>query len=123
MPFTYGCTTPITALAAIAASMAFPPCSRMCAPACDARNCGAATMPNLVTTIDRPCPGTEANCGCCATTAGARERDTAAARARSFIPFLPLCGTFCGFGSKNHQACLLRRLGTLREEGLSKRDS
>src|SRR5271155_5408455 len=87
MPFTYGCTTPITALAAIAASMALPPSSRMCAPACDARNCGAATIPNLLTTIDRPCPGTEDICGCCATTAGTMERDTAAARARSFIPF------------------------------------
>src|ERR1700728_5175705 len=52
----------MTALAAIAASMALPPSSRMWAPAWDARNCGVETMPNFETTIERPCPGTEENC-------------------------------------------------------------
>src|ERR1700757_5548325 len=52
----------MTALAAMAASTALPPSSRMWAPACEARNCGVETIPNFETTIDRPCPGTDANC-------------------------------------------------------------
>ena len=38
MPFDLGSMTPSTALAAMAASMAEPPCSSMRAPACDAGN-------------------------------------------------------------------------------------
>jgi len=75
----------ITAFAAIAASMAFPPCSRMCAPACDARNCGAATMPNFVTTMERPWPGTEENS--CATNIEEIDRTNADASATTFMQF------------------------------------
>src|ERR1700733_2796768 len=78
MPFTYGCTTPMTAFAAIAASTALPPTSRMCAPAWEARNCGAATIPSFVTTIDLPWPGREGNC--CAATVEQSEIMRAATR-------------------------------------------
>ena len=55
MPFIIGSTTPITAFAATAASMAFPPCARICAPACAASGLSAATMPSRLITRDRPC--------------------------------------------------------------------
>src|ERR1700683_3159095 len=73
----------MTALAAMAASTALPPASRMWAPACEARNCGVETMPNLVTTMERPCPGTEESC-CAATITGLRSN--AATNARCFMP-------------------------------------
>src|ERR1017187_6859859 len=85
IPLTYGWTTPITACAAIAASMAFPPCSRMCAPACDARNCGAATIPNFVTTMERPWPGTEENSW--PTNIEEIDRANADASVTTFMPF------------------------------------
>src|ERR1035437_490141 len=85
IPLTYGWTTPITAFAAIAASMAFPPCSRMGAPACDARNCGAATMPNFVTTMERPWPGTEENSW--PTNIEEIDRTNADASVTTFMPF------------------------------------
>src|ERR1700733_3657932 len=75
----------------MAASTAFPPSSRTCAPAWEARNCGAATMPSLVTTIDRPCPGTEENC--CAETTQNMEKTKADERLRRFMG-LPLSTTY-----------------------------
>src|SRR6185312_4176088 len=82
MPFTYGWTTPITAFAAMAASMALPPSSKMWAPACEARNCGVETIPNFETTIERPCPGIDLNC-CAAATP--QQRNNTARHARRFI--------------------------------------
>ena len=75
----------MTALAAIAASMALPPSSRMCAPACEARNCGVETIPNFETTIERPCPGTDANC--CAGTIPTLRIDMARNAKRFITPF------------------------------------
>jgi hypothetical protein len=54
MPFISGSTTPITALAAIAASTAVPPRSRICTPARAASGWLAATMPYGVAIRDRP---------------------------------------------------------------------
>src|SRR2546430_477212 len=50
-----GPPTPITAFAAIAASTAFPPRSRMRTPASAANGDSAATIPFREITIDRPC--------------------------------------------------------------------
>src|SRR5262245_65262850 len=44
----------MTALAATAASIAFPPRWRIWAPACEASGWLAATMPSVVATFDRP---------------------------------------------------------------------
>src|SRR6266849_9874929 len=54
MPFDWGSTRPITALAAIAASMALPPRSSTCTPARAASGWLAATMPYRVAMRDRP---------------------------------------------------------------------
>src|SRR5260370_21022364 len=54
MPLDIGATRPIIALAATAASTAFPPRSSMCTPACAASGDSAATMPLREITIDRP---------------------------------------------------------------------
>ena len=40
-----GANTPTAAFAATAASTAFPPSERICAPTCDAIGCSVATMP------------------------------------------------------------------------------
>ena len=55
IPFMPGDRKPIAAFAAMAASIAFPPCARIAAPVCDAIGCSVATMPPRETTIDRPC--------------------------------------------------------------------
>ena len=55
MPFDIGSTTPITALAAIAASAADPPRASTCAPACEASVWFVATIPWRVITIERAC--------------------------------------------------------------------
>jgi len=54
MPFIIGSVTPSTALAAIAASTALPPCLKMSAPAAEASVWLVATIPNLLTTMERP---------------------------------------------------------------------
>src|SRR5215471_16882190 len=54
MPFDVGSVTLRTALAAMAASMAEPPRSRMSAPACEAETWLVATMPYCVVTTERP---------------------------------------------------------------------
>jgi hypothetical protein len=54
IPFMCGSTSPITALAAIAASIALPPRSRICAPALAASGWLAATIPYFVATFERP---------------------------------------------------------------------
>src|SRR5580704_2051346 len=53
MPFIMGSVTPSAAFAAMAASMAEPPCARICAPATEACTWLVATMPYCVTTIER----------------------------------------------------------------------
>ena len=53
MPFIMGSTTPIAALVATAASIAFPPRARICAPACAARGLSAATIPYRVIVMER----------------------------------------------------------------------
>ena len=55
MPQLSGSTTPSTALAAMAASMADPPRASTCAPACDASVWLVATMPRSVIIIERAC--------------------------------------------------------------------
>src|SRR5262245_45204047 len=57
MPFISGSPTPITALAAMAASTAWPPCSSTLAPACAASGWLAATMPKVVAIFERPATG------------------------------------------------------------------
>src|SRR5262249_50690908 len=52
-PFIIGSTTPTTALAAIAASTAEPPCSNTLTPAAEARVWLVATIPYLEIVIDR----------------------------------------------------------------------
>src|SRR5262245_61402993 len=57
MPFDCGSVTPRTAFAALAASTALPPRSRICTPAPAARGASgwvAATIPYVVATRDRP---------------------------------------------------------------------
>ena len=54
-PFIIGATTPITALVAIAASIALPPAARTETPACDASGCSLATMPDVEMVIERAC--------------------------------------------------------------------
>ena len=54
MPFISGSTRPITAFAAIAASMALPPRSRTWTPARAASGWLAATIPYLVAIFERP---------------------------------------------------------------------
>src|SRR6266508_3510905 len=54
IPHIIGATTPITALAAIAASAACPPRARIAAPAAAASGCSAATIPPRVITTERP---------------------------------------------------------------------
>jgi hypothetical protein len=49
-----GSTSPITALAAMVASIALPPFSRICTPARAASGLLDATMPSFVITMDRP---------------------------------------------------------------------
>src|ERR1700730_4497852 len=56
MPFHIGATTVITACAAIAASTALPPRSRIAAPAFDANGDSEATIPVCEITIERPWP-------------------------------------------------------------------
>ena len=56
MPFHIGATTVITAWAAIAASTALPPRSRMAAPAFDASGDSVATIPDCEITMERPWP-------------------------------------------------------------------
>src|SRR3954453_15101679 len=53
IPLTKGCVRPVIAFAAIAASIAFPPFSRILAPASDARKLEAATIPYLLTMSGR----------------------------------------------------------------------
>src|ERR1700694_5466363 len=53
IPQLCGSTTPNTASAAMAASMAYPPRARTCAPACDASVWLVATIPRSEITIDR----------------------------------------------------------------------
>src|ERR1700761_2455324 len=53
-PFEVGSITFKTAFAAIAASIADPPCSSTRAPVCDAATWLVATMPYCVATTDRP---------------------------------------------------------------------
>src|ERR1700677_1524746 len=77
----------MTALAAIAASTALPPSSRMSAPASEARNCGVETMPNFETTIERPCPGTEENCCASIITEGTHNTASHAKRLISPLAF------------------------------------
>jgi hypothetical protein len=48
-----GSTTPMTALVAIAASMALPPWAKMVAPACAANGLSAATTPLREITMER----------------------------------------------------------------------
>src|SRR5262245_54754001 len=55
MPFIIGATRPIAALAATAASIALPPCSRIATPARVPIGCSAATTPYCEMIIDRPC--------------------------------------------------------------------
>ena len=55
IPFIIGATTPITALAAIAASTACPPRASTIAPACAASGLSAATIPLVEIAIDRAC--------------------------------------------------------------------
>ncbi len=55
MPFIIGATAPMTALAAMAASTAWPPRASTEAPACDASGCSLATTPPVVMTIERAC--------------------------------------------------------------------
>src|SRR5262252_7763577 len=54
MPFISGSTTPMTALAAMAASTAWPPRSSIWAPAWAASGWLAATMPSRVAILERP---------------------------------------------------------------------
>src|SRR5438034_9522089 len=56
IPFIIGSTTPIMAFVAMAASTAFPPCSRMRTPACAASGDSAATIPFREITIERAWP-------------------------------------------------------------------
>ena len=60
MPQLIGSTTPSTALAAMAASMADPPRASTSAPACDASVWLVATMPNFEITMERAC---DRSCG------------------------------------------------------------
>src|SRR5262249_6375140 len=88
MPSLIGSTTPSTALAAMAASTAFPPSSSTCAPALEARTWLLATIPKRGTTMERPCGsgGTPA--------AQASPQPTAASRAR--LPRIQLvCRSRC----------------------------
>src|SRR5579863_5468342 len=55
IPSLFGSTTPSTALAAIAASIADPPRARICAPACEAKVWLVATIPWREITIERAC--------------------------------------------------------------------
>ena len=61
MPSFMGATSPIIALAATAASIAFPPRSRIDAATCDASTLSVATTPSCDDTIDRDC---ERSCAC-----------------------------------------------------------
>src|SRR5215475_8971034 len=55
MPSDMGSTTPSTALAAMAASIALPPISKTRAPAAEASVWLVATIPNFVSTMERAC--------------------------------------------------------------------
>src|SRR5436189_1575945 len=55
MPFIIGATSPMAALAATAASIALPPCSRIATPARVPIGCSAATTPYCEMIMDRPC--------------------------------------------------------------------
>jgi len=55
MPFIIGATSPMAALAAIAASIALPPRSRSAVPARVPMGCSAATTPYCEMIMDRPC--------------------------------------------------------------------
>ena len=77
MPLLCGSTSPITALAAIAASIALPPRSRIWTPACAASGWLAATMPYFVATFDRPATIVGFAGGCRAGTAMASETSIA----------------------------------------------
>jgi len=57
IPFIEGSIRPIVAFAAMAASMAFPPRSRISTPARAANGWLAATIPNCVLTTERPTCG------------------------------------------------------------------
>jgi len=58
MPLPVGSINPIVAFAAMAASTALPPRSRICTPARAASGWLAATIPNVVATMERPTTGT-----------------------------------------------------------------
>src|SRR5437868_6467355 len=61
MPFIIGSVTPVTALAAIAASTALPPRARICTAACDASGWLDAATPCCEATTERPGTGKAAN--------------------------------------------------------------
>src|SRR5579872_1851016 len=75
MPFIMGSETLRTALAAMAASTAEPPCSSTRAPACEAWTQAVATMPYCEETTERPYERS------CATSEAAVNRDRRAMRA------------------------------------------
>jgi hypothetical protein len=81
MPQLIGSTTPNTALAAMAASIADPPRASTSAPACDASVWLVATMPNLEITMERAC---ERSCG----ETGKLLISKAPIRAHTLLPFV-----------------------------------
>src|SRR5271155_4136396 len=94
MPFIMGSVTPRTAFAAIAASTAEPPRASTCAPATEACTWLVATMPYLVTTIERALERSRADME------EVRSSTAAAIRIESFMLHLPLCsenpqGEYC----------------------------
>src|SRR6185295_8658599 len=91
MPLPVGSISPIVALAAIAASIALPPRSRIWTPARAASGWLAATMPNVVATTERPTTGpfgrveSRSSCATIPGPASVRTKAVATAACRTFI--------------------------------------